>query len=62
MTIVRSCPKCGRPLVLRTNGATGEEFLGCSQWPQCTYTTPLTPDLVMRRAGATELPGFGVDR
>jgi len=52
------CPKCGAPRVERTNRATGIAFVGCSAWPACTFTTPLPPDEVMRRMGATPLPGF----
>lgn len=29
MNITKACPDCGRPLVERTNRATGEPFLGC---------------------------------
>ena len=27
---LRACPACGHPMVLRRNGATGQEFWGCS--------------------------------
>lgn len=29
------CPRCGRPMVLRTNRKTGEQFWGCSAFPSC---------------------------
>jgi DNA topoisomerase-1 len=34
------CPQCGEPLVLR-HGRFGK-FVGCSGWPQCRYTAPVT--------------------
>lgn len=41
---IRSCPKCGQPMVLRTakRGANaGCQFLGCSGYPQCRHTEPV---------------------
>jgi restriction system protein len=40
----RTCPRCGRAMVVRTarrgvNG--GNQFLGCSGYPQCRATEPL---------------------
>jgi ssDNA-binding Zn-finger/Zn-ribbon topoisomerase 1 len=52
------CPDCGEPLVIRLNRSTETEFLGCSTYPECRFTTPVPADLVMRRAGAKPLPGF----
>jgi DNA topoisomerase-1 len=34
-----SCPRCGSKLVIRTNKKTGNDFLGCSAFPKCTFTT-----------------------
>ncbi len=36
------CPKCGRPLELKV-GRYGS-FLGCTGYPECTYTEPLERD------------------
>lgn len=33
-----TCPRCGSYLVQRTNQRTGENFLGCSQFPKCWGT------------------------
>lgn len=34
-----SCPECGVGILLeRTNRTTGNQFLGCSEWPACKYT------------------------
>lgn len=33
-----SCPRCGNVLVRRRNRGTGQEFLGCSQFPACRET------------------------
>ena len=32
------CPECGEDMVVRRNGATGEQFYGCSMYPQCDGT------------------------
>ena len=52
------CPVCRAQLVERTNRASGDTFLGCSEWPDCSYTTPIPTDVLMRRAGAMTLPGL----
>ncbi len=52
------CPECGHDLVIRKNKATKEQFLGCSQWPECTHTEPLPEDVMLRLRGAKTLPGF----
>lgn len=36
------CPQCGKPLVLRL-GRNGR-FIGCSGYPECKYTAPVTKD------------------
>ncbi len=60
-----ACPECldsghgRRALVLRTNRESGHEFLGCQRWPDCRYTQRLPEWVLMRRAGAAMLPGFG---
>jgi restriction system protein len=30
-----ACPKCGKPMVERSNRKTGQKFLGCSTFPAC---------------------------
>jgi DNA topoisomerase I len=40
----RVCPKCGKPLVYR-KGKYGE-FVGCSDYPNCTYIEKEKPDVV----------------
>lgn len=32
------CPECGEDMVKRRNRSTGEEFYGCSMYPQCNGT------------------------
>ncbi len=56
--IAKTCPGCGAVLVIRRNSATGEQFLGCSQYPKCKHSEPLPVDIQMRQAGAKPLPGF----
>ncbi len=53
--VTKSCPKCGEPLVIRTNRQTGQEFLGCSQYPRCTHTEELPEYFQLKRAGAPTL-------
>jgi restriction system protein len=36
------CPRCGGQLVERTNGHSGEQFLGCLRFPVCRGTRRLT--------------------
>ena len=54
----KNCPECGQPLTQRTNRNNGSEFLGCSDWPNCTYSEELPEDVLMRRQNAAQLPGF----
>jgi restriction system protein len=36
------CPNCGADLVVRTNSSNGNRFLGCSHYPNCKFTKPLS--------------------
>ena len=54
----KNCPDCGQPLEPRASERTGEEQLGCSNWPQCDYTEPLPEDMLLRRQNHPELPGM----
>lgn len=56
--ITKPCPRCSAALVVRRNGETGEEFVGCQNYPACTYTEPLPLDVQKRRRGDPMLPGF----
>ena len=38
----KNCPECGQPLTPRKNRTTKTEFLGCSNWPACEYTIPIS--------------------
>ena len=55
--IVMPCPEphCKGTLAIRTNRQTGEDFLGCSEYPECRFTRPLTEYLRMKRLGAPTL-------
>jgi predicted RNA-binding Zn-ribbon protein involved in translation (DUF1610 family) len=42
---VNACPKCGRPMILRTTRSgnnQGRQFLGCSGYPKCKSVSPIT--------------------
>ena len=56
--IAKSCPNCGKRLTIRTNEKTGEDFLGCTEYPECIYTEPLPIDIQMKREGAVQFPDF----
>lgn len=58
---VIGCPECGERLVERTNGTTGEAFLGCPTYPRCLHTQPLPEHVKLRRAGAVPFPVPGFD-
>jgi hypothetical protein len=38
-----TCPRCGAPLILRTNKSDGRKFFGCSRYREtrCNYTHSL---------------------
>lgn len=41
MVIKKECPKCGSELIVRKNNASGDFFLGCSDFPKCRYTAEI---------------------
>lgn len=49
--IVKACPRCRALLTIKRNSETGEEFLGCSSFPNCRYTEPLPEAIRLRRQG-----------
>ena len=40
-----ACPRCGGELLVRRNRHNGDKFLGCSSFPRCRFTQPLTAPL-----------------
>ena len=38
---VTKCDKCGSVMVIRENNDNGNEFYGCTQWPDCEHTKPV---------------------
>jgi ssDNA-binding Zn-finger/Zn-ribbon topoisomerase 1 len=54
----RTCPRCGSRLVVRTQKATGHQFLGCPKWPECSHAEPIPEAVIMKAAGAQTLPGM----
>ena len=52
-----SCTDCGRPLVIKTSGKTGE-FLACSGYPECRFTSDFerTPEGKIRITESPERP------
>ena len=64
--VVKHCPLCGRPMVVRTNSENGSEFLGCTGYrgrsPEdggCSHTEAIPESYRMRLMGVPELPLFG---
>lgn len=38
---ITKCDKCGSIMVIRENNENGNEFYGCTQWPDCKNTKPV---------------------
>lgn len=36
------CPRCGSFTCVRRNKRTGTDFIGCSAYPNCKYTRPIS--------------------
>lgn len=51
---IPECPECGEDMVVRTNRNTGEQFYGCSMYPQCEGTE----SLVGESRGKTTYPSW----
>lgn len=49
------CPECDAKLVVRVNRSSGNQFLGCSNWPDCVYTRPIPEEYIMRASGQSGL-------
>ena len=54
----RRCPKCGAPMVIRTNRSNDSCFFACSAWPECSETARVPEYVAMRQAGVRPLPGM----
>lgn len=54
-------PACGGVMVKRTYRDTGEEFLGCDQYPACIETIEVPESVRLRQLGAPELDLFAKD-
>ncbi|MBR2811056.1 MAG: topoisomerase DNA-binding C4 zinc finger domain-containing protein, partial [Solobacterium sp.] len=50
--IGQACPECGNPL-LKRKSRYGTYFIGCSNYPSCTYMTSLTGERIVSRASAS---------
>lgn len=55
---LKRCQECNRPMVIRKNRYTEEQFLACIGFPSCRHTEPEPEYLKLRRQGVTPLPGF----
>lgn len=49
--ITKPCKRCGALMQIKTNRETGEDFLGCERWPECTHTEKLPEAITLRRQG-----------
>lgn len=47
------CPDCGPAveLIVRTNRENGSQFLGCPNYPDCTYRRGIPEEWKLRQAG-----------
>lgn len=55
MKVMKLCPDCAQLLVIRTNKLNESQFLGCSGYPECTHTEPLTEYMKLRMAGVKDM-------
>ncbi len=55
----KPCPQCAGNLSVRYNAKTDTNFLGCSNYPSCTYTETLTARNSPQPEPATEAPPAG---
>jgi len=51
------CPVCNpiTKLIVKTNRHNENQFLGCPNWPDCTYTRPIPEAWKMRAEGQPSL-------
>lgn len=56
--ITKTCPDCGRRMVIRRNRLNDTEFFGCTGYPECSRTEKAPAYLEQLRQGAKPLPGF----
>lgn len=50
------CPECGEDMVIRKNRKTGEQFYGCSLYPQCDGT-----DAIQSKPQKGDYPAWASD-
>ena len=55
LSIKSNCPNCYRPMAIKRNRQNDTRFLGCSGYPDCTYTKPLPESVQLREKGYKEL-------
>jgi len=54
-TLDEKCPLCGKPLTLRLGKR--DRFIGCTGYPECTYTRSINEDSAAATAGAEQIEG-----
>jgi len=45
---VKTCPKCGKPLVYKYSHLSGKKFISCSDYPNCNYSAPLVAPKILK--------------
>jgi ssDNA-binding Zn-finger/Zn-ribbon topoisomerase 1 len=53
-----NCPRCGSPLVQRSNRRTHEAFMGCAKYPQCRFSCD-TPEKASLKMEQLEVQSWG---
>ena len=53
--VSKNCQQCGSILVLRQNRNNKELFLGCSNYPRCSYTEGVPEEFRMELLGQPKL-------
>jgi ssDNA-binding Zn-finger/Zn-ribbon topoisomerase 1 len=49
------CPECSSDLIVRENRETGNQFLGCANYPECCYARSIPQEWIMRATGQVGL-------
>jgi len=55
--VEKNCPDCEPivKLIIRTNKKSGNQFLGCPNWPECEHTEPIPEHIIMEFMGQERL-------
>ena len=56
MNLAETCPECGARLTKRhQKNDKRKRFIGCTRYPECSFTKPMSQETIMREQGQPEL-------